>query len=320
MLACKLPTMETTVSVEKTDTSTNLRVEVWPSMHIVTDSKKEPMVEYTLNSGVTFVLPERYIRHKPQSFLSLQLDALTNDIHVQRETDVTKIQLTDPVFQDTFVFALLLDYLKRSTEDRSVVTLRRADTELTNDEWRKLNELEQFVLHTTDRNPYWTGLTDASFTVDGRVHQAASMGDVFTVSITPGRLVVKGTGGFELHMLTSKINCTPLNRPKSLLEASVQQMTGTKYPFPVDFVRSFFIPHNHILCKIEGDIVRCEGVVHSDGSMRIEPVDNINDYMWFYFALSRRFAFRLQDYKVVYGVSEPMDEETDDDDVVEDQV
>ena len=303
MLTCKLPAMETTVSVTATDKGTEMRVEVWPSMHIVKDSKKEPMVEYMLNNGTVFVLPERYIRCDPRNFLVYQLDT-PMDSRVQRDTGVTKMQLEDPVFQDTFVFALMLDYLKRKNEEPSTVTLRRADTELTDDEWRKLNELEHFIFNKTDRNPYWSGLTDASFMVDGRVHQSASALDMFTVNISPGCLSVKGPGGFELRMLTAMVNCTPENRPKSVLEARVQQLTGTPYPFPVDFVHSFFVPHNHIRCRIEGKTVRCEGVIHSSGSMRIEPVDDINDYMWFHFSLNRRAAFMPPHYTLAYGVLE----------------
>jgi hypothetical protein len=32
-------------------------------------------------------------------------------------------------------------------------------------------------------------------------------------------------------------------------------------------------------CMIEGNPVRCAGVVHSDGFMCIKPVNNLNKYM-----------------------------------------
>lgn len=303
MLACKLPAMETAVSVVTTDTGMQMRVEVWPSMHIVTDSRKEHMVEYTLNSGIVFVLPRRYIPSDRPNFLLLQLNTAM-DRQVQREADVTKIRLQDPVFQDPFVFALMLDYLKRNTEEQSVVTLRRADTELTADEWRNLNELERFVFNTIDRNPYWSGLTDASFTVHARVHQQASIRDVFTVSISPGCLIVDGPSEFKLRLWPAMVNCTALNRPRSLLEAETMQMVGMRYPWLVDFVQTFFIPHNHIQCRIEGKWVRCEAVLTSDGSVRVEPVDHPSDYLWFNFALTRKLAYTIQHYTLAYGLLE----------------
>jgi len=327
MLSCKLPAMETTVSASVVDTGVEMRVEAWPSTHLIIDSKKEPMVEYSLNNGIVFVVPERHVRYASPHFLSRQLDTLMGG-HVQRDgvSGVTKIRLHDTAFQDPFLFALLLDYLKRDAEEpSSIVTLRRADTELTDEQWRSLNEMEQFVFQKTDRNPYWTGLTDASFMVDGRVHKMASISDQFTVQITPGCLIVKGSGGFYLCMHTAIVNCTPLNRPRSLLEASVQRMTGMRssYPFDVDFVSSFFVPHNQIRCRIEGVPVRCEGVIHSDGYMRIEPVDNPADYTWFHFWLTRKFSTLPPHHTLVYGavpnVSDPGVEEAADDEILEEE-
>jgi hypothetical protein len=213
--------------------------------------------------------------------------------------------------------------MKRDAEEPVIVTLRRADTELTDDQWRCLNDMEKFVFQTTDRNPYWTGLTDASFMVDGRVHKMASISDQFTVQITPGCVIVKGSGGFHLCMRTAIVNCTPLNRPRSLLEASVQRMTGMRssYPFDVDFVSSFFVPHNQIRCRIEGVPVRCEGVIHSDGYMRIEPVDHPADYIWFHFWLTRKLSTMPPHHTLVYGavpdVSDPGVEEAADDEILE---
>ena len=294
MLRCKLPAMETAIIVM----DGKMMVEVWPSQHF----KKEQMVEYELNSGIVFRLPIRYIRFSSPNFLSRQLDTLVNN-DVQRDEDATRVRLQDPVFQDPFTFALVLDYLKRNAEEPGIVTLRRADTELTDEEWGSLNELEQFVLQTTDRNPYWSGLTDASFTVDGCVHKMASAMDRFTVKINPGCVIVEGSGGFDLYVRTAIVNCAPLNRPKSVLEASVQQMTGMRssYPFPVDFKSSFFIPHGQIRCRIEGVLVRCEGVIHSNGYLRIEPVDNPTDYTWFHFWITRKFGTMPPHHTLVYG-------------------
>jgi hypothetical protein len=295
--------METTVSASVVGMGVEMRVEVWPSTHLIVDSKKEPMVEYSLNNGIVFIVPERHVRYGSPNFLSRQLDTLM-DSGVQRDGVIAKIRLQDTAFQDPFLFALLLDYMKRDAEEPLIVTLRRADTELTDDQWRCLNDMEKFVFQTTDRNPYWSGLTNASFMVDGCVHKMASASDQFTVQITPGCVIVKGSGGFHLCMRTAIVNCTPLNRPRSLLEASVQKMTGMRssYPFHVDFVSSFFVPHNQIQCRIEGVPVRCEGVIHSDGYMRVEPVDDPANFTWFHFWLTRIFSTAPPHHTLVYGV------------------
>ena len=327
MLSCKLPAMETTVSATVADTGdVRMRVEVWPSAR----REKDPTVEYTLNNGITFIFPEKYIRHT-RNFLSTQLDSSVGDrLRDATGDNVTKIRLEDPIFQDTFTFALVLDYMKRSAEEQAVVTLRRADTELTDEEWGNLNELERFVFQKNDRNPYWSGLTAASFMVDARVHQMAAMGDRYDLKITPGCLIVKGPARFMLCMFTASINYT--DRPESVLMEKVKKMTGRRVcPFDSNGKDSFFIPHNHIQCMIEGKLVQCEGVIHSDGYARIEPVDT-DKYTWFHFTISRRFLTMPPDHALVYGApyqtegstgdetDESMEEEGGEDDVSDDVI
>ena len=212
---------------------------------------------------------------------------------VESTTGGVKVQLQDPIFQEPYTFSLVLDYLNRSLD--GAATLRQKNMSLTRAQWENLIEIEKFVFLQCDRNPFWTGLTGQDFRVDGNVCQNSIFRPAFSLAVRPNLITVAGPSGFELEINTASIT-NPPTRPKSLL-AGVQFGMQMEFPFPVDFKSSYFIPHTDIRCKIEGVHRTCEGVLHSNGYVRIEPVDAMA-FMWFHFEINPRL---VRSERIVYG-------------------
>ena len=243
----------------------------------------EPMVKFTMGAA-SFALPQRAVKCNSlaEKFVS--------------DTADVSIELHEPMFQDAYIFGIILDYMNRCL-DNPASTLRQLDLPLVAEQWKKLNELELSVFGKCDRNPFWTGLTGQHFTVEGKITEGFIFRPAFTMGVQPDEITVKGPedSGFTLKVnLVSLTN--PPSRPVSLL-AGVHFGMPMEFPFPVDFESSFFIPHTAIECKIEGKPTVCEGVLHSDGTIRIEPID-AQAFMWFHFQISPRIS-RME--RVVYG-------------------
>jgi hypothetical protein len=246
----------------------------------------EPLVTY-VNGEVRYSIPQRAV--VGNSFLSKQLEQCTKEVD-RTDPDNIKIRLEDPVFQDPYLFSLILDFLNR-TLDSCAATLRQTDMLLSKQQWAHLVELERFVFQRVDRNPFWTGITGQDFRVSGNVTSVSSPRQTFSINIDGGILRVGGPYGFSL--LVNLISLTdPPTRPVSLLRS-----IDMEYPFNIDSKSSFFIPHKAIRCTIEGVPTICEGVLQSSGFLRIEPI-NAGAFMWFHLEIASR---RLHCFSIVYG-------------------
>ena len=264
------------------------RILLKPSSYV----EGEPMVEYAIMDGaVSFAIPQRAVNRVKDSFLSIQLNHDTMD--VESISGGIKVQLQDPIFRDPYTFSLVLDYLNRSLD--GAATLRQKNMSLTRAQWENLIEIEKFVFRQCDRNPFWTGLTSQDFRVDGNVCQNSIFRPAFSLAVRPDLITIAGPNGFEVKINTTSTT-NPRTRPKSLL-AGVQFGMQMEFPFPVDFKSSYFIQHTDIQCKIEGRYTICEGVLHSNGYIRIEPVDAKN-FMWFHFEITPRM---VRSDRIVYG-------------------
>ncbi len=256
----------------------------------------EPMVEYAIMDGaVSFALPQRAVNGIKDNFLSVQLDRWSSTT-----TGTVKVKLQDPIFQDPYPFSLVLDYLNRRLD--GAATLRQKNMSLTRAQWENLIEIEKFVFLQCDRNPFWTGLTGQDFRVNGNVCQNSVFRPAFSLVVHPNLITVAGPNGFQLKINTT-FTTHPRTRPKSLL-AGVQYGMHMEFPFPVDFKSSYFIQHTDIQCKIEGRYTPCEGVLHSNGYIRIEPVDAKN-FMWFHFAITPR---KVHSNRILYGEDDADDD------------
>jgi hypothetical protein len=264
------------------------RILLKPSSYI----EGEPMVEYAIMDGaVSFALPQRAVNRIKDTFLSIQLHLAFKD--VESTTEGVKVRLQVPIFQYPYTFSLVLDHLNRSLD--GAATLRQKNMSLTRAQWVNLIEIEKFIFIQCDRNPFWTGLTGQDFRVDGNVCQNSGFRQAFSLVVRPDLITVVGPGGFELKINTTSTT-NPKTRPKSLL-AGVQFGMQMEFPFPVDFKSSYFIQHTDIQCKIEGMYTTCEGVLHSNGYIRIEPVDAMN-FMWFNFEITPR---NVHPNRILYG-------------------
>jgi hypothetical protein len=242
----------------------------------------ESMVTYVTDTA-SFTVPRRAVTGA--NFLASQL---TNDM---ADVSGDRVNLADnPMFGDSFMFSLLLDFLNRRLEGPA--TLRTADMSLTRPQWASLVELERFVFYEIDRNPYWTGISGQDFVANGTVCEDVFQA-AFNVRITPDELTVKGPNGFALTVDLEQLT-KPQTRPVSLL-AGNHFGHYMEFPFPCDFVNSFFIPHTAISCIIKRTRTVCEGVLHSDGTLRIEPI-NAMAFQWFHFEISPRFPCTAEVY------------------------
>lgn len=259
----------------------------------------EPLVRYTLvgTQVTTLTLPERAVRSVPNNFLAMQLDARMADVVSTKEEEsglvVHNVELRDPVFcHDPSVFALILDYLIRRL-GAAPVTLRRADIDLTDTQWAILVELERTIFTVCDLNPFWTGLTGQDFRASGSVSRKHTPNAAFHIDVNPQMLSVYGPLGFRLVVCLQDLTAPPV-RPVSLLRG---RLPGMEFPFPVNFRTSFFIPNEAIQCIIDDEHTVCEGILYSDGTLRIEPIDAEN-FLWFYFEINPRFPWS---HRVMYG-------------------
>ena len=258
----------------------------------------EPMVRY-ITETMSFTIPQRAVNRVADNFLAKQLVQNMANVSTDGAGEIT-VSLHDPVFQDAFTFTLILDYLNRGLD--APATLRQAHTApLTEQQWGNLVALEHFIFYAVDRNPYWTGLTGQDFRICGNVSRHFFYRQSFQMHVQPNEIVVSGPGRFDLKVdLTSLTN--PPTRPTSLLAGHRFGM-DMEFPFPVDFKDSFFIPNTAITCTIEGTRTVCEGVLHSDSSIRIEPVD-AEFFMWFHFSITPRFPRFSPERDLAYGVLE----------------
>ena len=242
----------------------------------------EPLVTYNIGM-VAFSIPQRALVSEDDNFLAKQLVNNTTDIDTAEAGNI-KVRLHDPVFQDPQVFSLILDFFNRRL-DMQASTLRQANTVLTKPQWENLIELERFVLTRIDRNPYWSGYTSRDFTAHGNVTQTPTSMPKFNIGINPHWVVVEGRDGFALRVDVASITNPPV-RPISLLKGNKMGF-DMEFPFHVDFKTYHFVPHNAIVCKIEGKLTVCEGTIHSNGYLRIEPVD-VDNFTWFNFEINPR--------------------------------
>ena len=253
----------------------------------------EPLVTYTILDGaVSFIIPLRAVNG--DNFLTTQLRQTTMD--VEQTAEGFNVKLDAPLFRDPCAFPLVLDFLNRRL-DRPA-TLRQTGTQLTTAQWVSLVEIEKFIFYKTDRNPIWSGLTSQDFRVNGTVTQTFIFRPVFNLALRPDLISVAGPGGFMLKLNMTSIT-NPLTRPKSLLEGD-HFGSYMEYPFEIDNKTSFFIPHSNIQCMIEGVYTACEGVLHSNCYIRIEPID-AEAFHWFMFEITPRM---LHSDSVVYGAIE----------------
>ncbi len=247
----------------------------------------EPLVTYVTNTA-TFAIPQRAVVRIQDSFFARQLARNFADVDATTCPGNTTVKLEDPIFQDPTTFSLVLDFLSRTLDSRCD-TLRQANNmeSLTAEQWENLMELERFIFHKIDRNPIWTGLTGKDFRVNGAVSQKNNTRSIFHIQITPAGLRVdESSCNFWLNVNLTSITNPPI-RPVSLLKGKMFGM-DMEFPFPVDFKTSYFIPHDKIECMIDNVVTVCEGMLGSDGSIRIEPIDAMA-FMWFYFELTPRF-------------------------------
>ena len=282
MASLRIPPVHAIISLPTSEKG--VRIELRPSEPQEGD---ERIIEYTMNSGIIFVIPEISVRHTKDTFLLNQLNSETSDILCRDEVKgVTSIRLKDPVLQDVYIFTFILDYLNRKLVHNSA-TLRFSDISLDTAQWGMLNDMEKFVFNRTDCNPFWTGFTGQDFSAHGHVWRKAYCKEVFELDVTPETIIVKGPSEFHLRIQVGKINRLSDRsdkEPTSLLE-NTYPLVNFKYPFSIDFKTSFFIPHSAIHCFIEGKEVVCEGMVCTNGYLRIEPVSSIMKFMWFHFEI-----------------------------------
>ena len=318
MASLRIPPVHALISMPTAETS--VRIELRPSDP---QEGEEKLIEYTMNNGFIFAIPEISIRHTKENFLLKQLNSQTSDIFRRDEVNgVTSIRLQDPVLQDTYVFTLILDYMNRRLVNGNNATLRRSDIPLDTAQWGVLNDMEKFVFNRTDCNPFWTGFNGQDFYANGHVWTSAACKEVFDIKITPETVVVKGPAQFYLKIQVDKINRLSDRSdeaPTSILEGTTPLM-AMKYPFPVDFKSSFFIPHSAIHCIIQGKEVVCEGMVNTNGSVRIEPVVRIMSFMWFHFEIHCKHQMEAA---VVYAAQDFFfdgDETDDEEDFDEDNL
>jgi hypothetical protein len=242
----------------------------------------EPTVTY-VTATASLVVLQRAVADG-DNFLAMQLAHGTADVTGGGGENM-RVDLTGcPVFRDTVAFSTVLDFLNRLLDGPA--TLRTADMSLTEAQWASLVDLERFVFYGPDRNPYWTGITGQDYLANGTVCTEFVFQPAFSVRITPARLTVNGPNGFAFTVDLTRLT-NPPTRPVSLL-AGPRFGRFMEFPFPVDFVNSFFIPHTAIACAIDGRRTDCEGVLHSDGRLRIEPVDT-EAFRWFHFEITPRF-------------------------------
>jgi hypothetical protein len=258
----------------------------------------EPMVEYAIMGGsVVFAIPRRSIQNVPDCFFAVQLNVNMSEVTSEAYGDARhpiSVELTSPMFQDSAIFSLVMDYLNCRLDHGKAATLRRAGLELSEEQWRNLNEAERFVFGSCDCNPYWIGLSGQDFAAHGQVSKdSGECVPVFDITPSASEIVVRGPGRFFLGVDVFA-TMHPVERPVSLIQ---DPSRGGEYPFHVDFKTSFFIPATAITCVIDGERTVCEGVLECNGNLRIEPVD-VGRFTWFYFAVHRR---RWLDCKTVYG-------------------
>jgi hypothetical protein len=266
----------------------------------------EPLVTYAIGA-VIYSVPQRAVAGGRGGFLSRQIENDTRDVD-KSDPGNLKVKLTDPVFRNPYLFSLILDHLNR-TLDAPADTLRQTSLSLNAEQWAHLVELERFVFQRVDRNPFWTGLTGQDFRVSGNVTNTFIFRPPFSMEIVGGILRVHGPGGFSL--LVNLISLTnPPSRPVSLLRG-YQFGSYMEYPFPVNFKSSFFIPHEAIRCTIEEVPTVCEGVLQSNGHLRIEPI-NAAAFTWFSFEIAPR---HMTFDSIVYGDGSDDDEEVGVDDL-----
>lgn len=263
----------------------------------------EPLVTYAIGA-VMYSVPQRAVMGGRGGFLSRQIDHATKDVDTSDPGNV-RVKLAPPVFRDPYLFSLILDHLNR-TLDAPADTLRQTSLSLNAEQWAHLVELERFVFQRVDRNPFWTGLTGQDFRVSGDVTRTFIFRPRFSMEIDGGILRVHGPSGFSL--LVKLISLTnPPTRPVSLL-CGHRFGSYMEYPFPINFKSSFFVPHEAIRCTIEEVPTICEGVLQSNGGLRIEPI-NAEAFTWFNFEIASR---HLTLDSIVYGHDDD-EEEVDDD-------
>ena len=276
-------------------------VQVTPKSYV----QGERMVTYVAGT-VSFTIPQRAVME--DNFLAAQLSNRLADVNTTE--DIARVNLTDsPIFNDSYIFSLIIDFLTRRLKEPA--TLRTTDLSLTREQWASLVELECFIFHEADRNPFWTGRKDDDFLVDGNTSIKFVFRPVYSLRITPDELNVTGPNGFALTVNLERLT-NPPTRPVSLVAGEFygQYM---EFPFDCNFKTSFFIPHTAIRCFIDGRATVCEGVIHSNGTLHVEPIGvrdskgtlhiNTEAFQWFHFHIIPRF---LPPSEMVYGDPEPM--------------
>ena len=112
----------------------------------------ERLITYVI-PGAEITTPARSIESTPDCFFALQLKHGASD----------RIELSEPVLQDAATLFMLLNYLSRRVDFGDGETLRC--TLNGSVDWGRLREAEMFVFGACDRNPFWTGLDESSFSV-----------------------------------------------------------------------------------------------------------------------------------------------------------
>jgi hypothetical protein len=166
-----------------------------------------------------------------------------------RHAQSDTIQLTGSEFQNRQVLSMILDYLNRRLDMGTNATLRLAHHVLSPDDWKCLCDAEMFVFHKCDRTPFWNGLI---YGVDLQMSRGAA-----DFRVSPDRVEVFGSDGFFLGVTIDR-----------------------DAPMPLD------IPSEAITCIYGGESVRCTGVLHARGYLRVKPVAN-SGLWWFDCAVSR---------------------------------
>jgi hypothetical protein len=246
----------------------------------------EPMVTYATDA-MSFSLPQRAV--VGENFLAVQMVQSTRDVSTAAGGNIN-VRLEDPVFQDPYMFSLILDYMNRRLDKPA--TLRQTNPRMSIAQWKKLNAIERFVFYKCDQNPFWTGMTGQDFRVTGGVCNKWISNPTFNLRVQPDELTVEGPGDFSLGIdLKSLTN--PVSRPVSLL-------AGTRsgwFPYYVDFKEYFFIPHTAIRCMIKGEHTVCEGVLRTNGDVRIDPIDT-QAFSWFHFEIRTHDVYPVD---ILYG-------------------